>query len=171
MIYLFQRPRTTVEPIGPEEADALSDIHADAFSRAWSGEEFAALASDPAVFTLGLRRYSMVRARRLVGFALLRMAADEAEVLTIAVTGAHRGRGHGRLLMEEALRRLYRERVESCFLEVDRDNRTAVGLYQSLGFETVGERKGYYHRLDGPAGVALVMRLRFRQSPAGDPAT
>lgn len=162
MIDFFQRPRTIVETIGPNDADILSDIHADAFTRAWSGEEFAALASNSAVFTLGLRRYSVFRPTRLVGFGLFRIAAGEAEVLTIAVLRASQGRGHGRLLMDEALRRLYRERIESCFLEVDRDNLAAVRLYQSLGFETVGERKGYYHRSDGPAGVALVMRLRFR---------
>ena len=64
--------------------------------------------------------------------------------------------------MDEALRHLYRERVETCFLEVAHDNRAALSLYESLGFKTVGERKGYYHRNDGPAGAALVMRLKLR---------
>lgn len=162
MIDFLARPRTVVESIGPAEADSLADIHSDSFSRGWSEEEFAALAANASVIALGLRRYSLYRSKRLIGFGLFRIAADEAEVLTVAVQRARQGRGYGRLLMEEALRRLYRERIGSCFLEVDRDNRAAVNLYQSLGFETVGERKGYYHRLDGPAGIALVMRLRFR---------
>ncbi len=160
--FLFPRPRIVVEAVGPDEADALADLHADAFARPWSADEFAALSGDLRVFSLGLRRHSIFWPPRLVGFVLVRMAAGEAEILSIAVHGANRGRGLGRLLMDEALRRLYRDRVDSCFLEVDRDNRAAVALYESLGFETVGERKGYYHRLDGPAGTALVMRLKLR---------
>jgi [ribosomal protein S18]-alanine N-acetyltransferase len=162
MIDFIQRSRMVVDLIGREDADSLADIHADAFARAWSADEFAALAADPGVFALGLRRHSIFWPPRLVGFVLVRAAAEEAEILTIAVKTASRGRGLGRLLMDEALRRLYREGTESCFLEVDRDNPAAVGLYRSLGFETVGERKGYYYRLDGPAGAALVMRLKLR---------
>jgi [ribosomal protein S18]-alanine N-acetyltransferase len=162
MIDFLQRPRIVVEPVGPEDADVLADIHADAFARAWSAEEFAALSADPAVFAFGLRRHSLFWPPRLVGFVLARVAADEAEVLTIAVRGTSQGRGLGRALMDETLRKLYRDRIVTCFLEVDRDNRAAVSLYQSLGFEIVGERKGYYHRLDGPAGVALVMRVKLR---------
>ena len=61
--------------------------------------------------------------------------------------------------MDEALRQLYRERVRSCFLEVDPDNAPAVSLYRSLGFAQVGARKGYYQRPGADAGAALVMRL------------
>ena len=71
-----------------------------------------------------------------------RSAGDEAEILSIAVRRSHRGRGHGRLLMDEALRRLYRERIGTCFLEVDPDNAAAVTLYRSLGFAQVGDAKG-----------------------------
>ncbi|MCB1488192.1 MAG: ribosomal protein S18-alanine N-acetyltransferase [Bauldia sp.] len=162
MMELFPRPRVVVEAIGPDEADALADIHADAFARSWSPAEFESLARDDRVFTLGLRRHSMFWPPRLIGFILIRCAADEAEVLSIAIRSANRGRGHGRRLMDEALRHLYRERIDACFLEVARDNQAAVSLYESLGFETVGERKGYYHREDGPAGAALVMRLKLR---------
>jgi ribosomal-protein-alanine N-acetyltransferase len=93
---------------------------------------------------------------------LVRTAADEAEVLTVAVRPGHRGRGYGRALMEEALRRLYRERIAACFLEVDEGNVAALALYKRLGFSEVGKRQGYYPSSgDGP-GTALVMRLQLR---------
>lgn len=162
MIGLLPRPRIFIEDVRPHEADALVDIHADAFARAWSADDFVALMSGANVFSLGLRRESLFGIRRLLGFVIVRAAADEAEVLTIAVNRSSRGRGYGRMLMEEAMRRLYRDHVAACFLEVDRGNRSAVGLYRALGFEDVGLRKGYYPDAADADGSALVMRLQLR---------
>ena len=168
MIGFLPRPRRFIDEPGPNEAEALAEIHAEAFQRPWSADDLAVLISDRTVFALAARRESLFGWRRLSGFVICRMAADEAEVLTIAVRNASRGYGFGRLLMEEALRRLYRDRIASCFLEVDPGNAAAVGLYQSLGFEAVGERKGYYRRAQAPAAAALVMRLRLRPAQGSD---
>jgi ribosomal-protein-alanine N-acetyltransferase len=159
---ILGRPRIFIDDIKPGEADALVELHADAFARAWSADDFVALMSGPNVFTLALRRESLFGVRRLLGFVIVRSAADEAEILTIAVGRASRGRGYGRMLMEEAMRRLYRDRIAACYLEVDRGNSPAVGLYRALGFEDVGLRKGYYQGPAGADGSALVMRLQLR---------
>lgn len=146
-----------VRPIGPEIADAVSAIHTEAFERAWSAHDFATLMAESNVLALGAWRSQPFGEKRLVGFALFRQAADEAELLTIAVRPAAQSRGLGRRLMDDALRRLYGERVKACFLEVDRANAPALRLYRGLGFEEAGERRGYY--ADG--GSALVMRLEL----------
>jgi len=140
----------------------LAEIHGAAFARTWSADDFAALIADPVVFALAVRRRSLFGATRVAGFVLVRVAAGEAEILSIAVDPRSRGRGYGRLLVEEALRRLYRERVAACFLEVDRDNRAAVRLYRSLGFEVAGERPRYYPDARSGDGTALVMRVQLR---------
>lgn len=162
MIGLLPRARVFIEDARSADADGLADIHGDAFARAWSADDFAALLASPAVFALALRRESPFGLRRTAGFAIVRIAADEAEILTIAVRAASRGKGYGRLLMDEALRRLYRERVAACFLEVDRGNAAALALYKAIGFTKVGERKGYYPAADGDDRTALVMRLQLR---------
>ncbi len=90
------------------------------------------------------------------------MAADEAEILTIAVRPGDRRRGYGRLLMEEALRRLYRSGIAACFLEVERGNAAAAGLYRALGYVVTGERKHYYQGGSSGDGTALVMRVQVR---------
>ena len=64
--------------------------------------------------------------------------------------------------MEDALRRLYRDGVATCFLEVDQANEPAMGLYRSLGFAVIGERKGYYQASGPGGGTALVMRVQLR---------
>jgi len=158
----FFQPRFFVEVPRPREGEALVAIHASSFPHPWSADDFRALVSDRSVFVLGVRRVSFFGARRLVGFVLVREAGGEAEILTVAVLPEERGRGLGRLLMEEALRRLYRDHVAVCFLEVAEDNKTAIALYASLGFVTVGTRKGYYRRAGGREGGALVMRLQVR---------
>jgi ribosomal-protein-alanine N-acetyltransferase len=162
MMGFLPRSRVFVDEVGSSDADTLVDIHAEAFVRAWSADDFVSLINNENVFALGVRRESVFGMRRLNGFVIVRIAADEAEILTIAVRRASRGKGHGRLLMEEAMRRLYRERVAACFLEVDRGNDAAIGLYHSLGFEDVGVRKGYYRAGVDPEGSALVMRLQLR---------
>jgi len=164
MMGFLPRTRIFVDEPTMEEADALAELHADGFVRGWSADDIAALMAGDNLVALVVRRESLFGLRRIVGFAMVRIAADEAEILTIAVSRARRGNGFGRLLMEEALRRLYRERVAACFLEVNRDNQPALALYRSLGFEEVGTRKGYYDSVSGSGagGSALVMRLQLR---------
>jgi len=159
MIPLVPASRLYVEDVGAADADALAQIHGEGFPRPWLAADFASLVAGANVGALGLRRQSAFGFSRLVGFVLFRSAGDEAEILSIAVRRAHQGRGHGRRLMDEALRRLYRDRIRACFLEVDPDNGPALALYRALGFREVGSRKGYYDRPGRPAASALVMRL------------
>ena len=92
------------------------------------------------------------------GFVLSRLAADEAEILTIAVEGASRGRGVGRALLDEALRQASNAGAKAMFLEVGKDNAPALALYERFGFVKVGERAGYYRRNDGTRASAVIMR-------------
>lgn len=170
MIDFFPRARLFVDEVRKDDADAMADIHGEAFLHAWSPYDFAGLIAQDNVFGFAVRRESLMRPRRLVGFVLVRSAADEAEVLTIAVRASLHGKGFGRRLMEEVLRRLHYDRTASCFLEVDPENAAALALYRSLGFETVGERKGYYERAEGTPGAALVMRLALRRARQRGPS-
>jgi ribosomal-protein-alanine N-acetyltransferase len=95
---------------------------------------------------------------RLHGFVLSRLAADEAEILTIAVEAARQGKGVGRALLSENLRQAANAGAKAMFLEVAKDNASALALYERFGFVKVGERAGYYRRADGTRATAIVMR-------------
>lgn len=151
-----------IEEMTVRDAETLAEIHGDAFRRQWSPHEFTSLLADPSVFAVGVRLRSLFGARRIAGFVLVRFAVDEAEILTIAVRQRYRQRGYGRMLMDDVIRRLYRERIASLFLEVDGANAPAVRLYHSLGFKVAGERRNYYARPAAGDGSALVMRLQVR---------
>ncbi len=89
------------------------------------------------------------------GFVLARVAADEAEILTLAVTPGARRRGLGGVLLRAAWLRAMAGGAGCLFLEVAEDNAAARALYAAMGFVQVGRRRGYY----GAGADALVLRL------------
>ena len=158
---LFRRrfPPSRFSPLRRDHAEACAEIHATAFAHPWSAGEFAELIDDQSAIgaaaldpaTLGLR-----------GFVLSRRAADEAEILTIAVSPLYRKRGIGRELLREHLQQVAFTGARKMFLEVDRDNAAAIALYAKFGFVKVGERPGYYRRAGGETANALVMRRELK---------
>lgn len=138
----------------------MADIHAATFPRAWTDGEIEQLLSHRNTVGLVLRK-PRSEGGTPVGFIITRNAADETEVLTIAVKPNWQGYGCGRRLMTALLERAHHDRARSVFLEVDENNLPAIGLYKKLGFEVVAERPGYYTKPDGSRGKALVMRREF----------
>ena len=156
---LIARPRPICEPGRISDADELAALHAHAFRHGWPATEMEALIADPTVTTVVARQGRTPFTRRPVGFVMVRAAADEAEILTVVVKPTRRGRGIGRLLMDETIRRLYFMRVASLFLEVEEGNGSALALYRRLGFREVGRRANYYA---GGTANALVMRADLK---------
>ncbi len=156
---LFAAPQPICEPGHIADADDLATLHAHAFRHGWLATEMEALIADPTVTTIVARQGRTAFTRRPVGFVMVRAAADEAEILTVVVAPARRGRGIGRLMMDEIIRRLYFMRIASLFLEVDEGNDPALALYRRLGFREVGRRSNYYG--NGTAN-ALVMRADLK---------
>jgi ribosomal-protein-alanine N-acetyltransferase len=96
--------------------------------------------------------------RKIIGFAVSRMAADEAEILSIAVAASHRGLGLSRELLLTHLGHLAGHGVRTVFLEVEENNQPARRLYQRAGFTVAGRRERYYRQASGEQLNALLMR-------------
>jgi [ribosomal protein S18]-alanine N-acetyltransferase len=150
---LFGRAEPTLAAAAARDAAAFAHLHAASFSRGWSEHEFEQLLADRSVIADRL-----AVGNRSIGFILSRMAADEAEILSVAVARAWRGRGHARALLTRHLRRLAGAGVRTVFLEVDEDNVSARRLYARAGFREAGRRKDYYPREAGRTAAALVLR-------------
>jgi len=86
-----------------------------------------------------------------------RQAADEAEILSVAVARNSQGRGLARQLLTLHLRRLAGLGVRTVFLEVDEHNTPAIKLYNRAGFREVSRRSNYYP-LPRKTARALVLR-------------
>ncbi len=93
---------------------------------------------------------------RIVGYVVALDAADEGEILNLAVAPAMRRTGLGRALVHEILEVLSDRGVRQVYLEVRESNAPARALYAAHGFKEVGRRKQYYRR---PVEDAIVLRL------------
>ncbi|WP_421854800.1 ribosomal protein S18-alanine N-acetyltransferase [Oricola sp.] len=139
----------------------MAELHAFSFTRPWTDGEFDDLLDQKTVYGFTARELRWGKTD-ILGFVLVRAAADEAEILTIAVAPRWQGRGIGRRLMDKVLARAHGDRTESVFLEVDENNNPAVRLYRKLGFIQVGGRPDYYRDSAGQRSSALVMRRDLR---------
>ncbi len=127
----------------------MATTHAAAFtqSRPWRAEEFSALIQLPGCFAIG----------DAACFALVRVIADEAELLTIATAPAQRRQGRARICMAAWMAEAATRGATRAFLEVAHDNVAALSLYETMGFHRSGLRRGYYPRTGAVAVDAVVM--------------
>jgi ribosomal-protein-alanine N-acetyltransferase len=135
------------------DANAIAALHEAAFRRGWSEEEVETMLADRAVIA---HRANL--GRQLTGFVMSRQAADEAEILSIAVARRAQGRGLARQLLTLHMRRLAALGTRTVFLEVDEHNKPAISLYMRAGFREVARRPNYYPHPDGKIAAALVLR-------------
>jgi ribosomal-protein-alanine N-acetyltransferase len=142
-----------IEPSEPEDAEAVANLHAQSFYRGWPREDIAAYLRDRDMPTLVV----CDKARKVQGFAMLRLLGDDVELMTIAVDPKYRSKGVGEALMRACLEDLLMTPAKRMILEVAADNPAAIRLYKKFGFKTMSERKGYYARPDGQPATALVM--------------
>jgi Fur family ferric uptake transcriptional regulator len=149
-----------IKPVN--DAGALASVHAEAFEDAWSAESLRALLDSPGVFALAAGV-----ARRPVGFILIRIAGEEAEILTLATAQSHRRRGVASALVRGAAELAAKGGARGLFLEVAENNVAALALYAAEQFADVGRRVGYYVR--GAARLDARVLRRDLNSNAASP--
>lgn len=140
--------------VGPGAATVLAALHARSFpaEERWTASAFAGLLALPGCGGL---------LDPTGGFVLGRVAADEAEILTLAVLPERRRRGLGRALLAGWQAEAVRRGASRLFLEVAADNVAAQALYAACQFTEVGRRRRYYPG----GGDALVLACVL--APAG----
>lgn len=147
-----------LRPMRWQDLPEVHRIEAASFPQdAWSHSTFwAELAARPR------RDYVVLEDERVLGYAGLDLAGETADVMTIAVDPALRGRSLGTTLLNQLVDRAETSGAAQVMLEVRADNEAAIGLYTRHGFVEVHRRRGYYP----PGGLrqpdqrvdALIMR-------------
>jgi ribosomal-protein-alanine N-acetyltransferase len=149
----FAGGKPAIEAASVRDAARLAQIHAASFHRGWGEGEFESMLAERNTLVHRLKS-----GRRIAGFIVSRIGADEAEILSVALDPHHRGRGLSRDLLLTHLGHLAGRGVRTVFLEVEENNQPARRLYQRAGFATVGRRERYYQQPGGEQLNALLMR-------------
>jgi ribosomal-protein-alanine N-acetyltransferase len=142
----------------PPDAEAMAELHALAFAapERWNAATFANQLALPGVFGFLCPG---------AGFVLARVAADEAEILTIAVAPEARRAGLGGTLLRAAERQAAAGGARKMLLEVAPANLAGRALYAMAGYADVGRRRKYYP--DGSDALVLGRALTPAATTAG----
>ncbi len=143
----------SLRPAVAADVFAMARLHADAFETPWAEAAIAETLRSAGALALVAEGDGRVEA-----FLIARVAAGEAEILTLAVDPARRRAGLGFALVEAAAGAARTQGADALFLEVAVDNEAAVALYERAGFRRVGTRPGYYARKTGRPVDALILR-------------
>ena len=129
----------------------MDDSFDPRFGEAWTASQCAGLLPMPGVWlTLAWHE------DEVVGFALSRAVADEAELLLLAVRSQSQGQGVGKTLLDHFIAAARLRGASRLHLEV-REGNHAVRLYETAGFRLIGRRPDYYSGVDGQSHDALTL--------------
>ncbi|GER05900.1 hypothetical protein GCM10007972_06610 [Iodidimonas muriae] len=146
----------SLHQIGIEGADVLTALHHGSFppdtGERWGGSELSEVLRMPGV--LGL---VACRLDEPLGYAMVRFAADECELLSLGVLVQARRTGVARSLLAYLLGLCKNRAARQLFLEVREDNEAARAFYKDHGFKQIGRRPRYYQLADGGFRDAVTM--------------
>jgi len=127
----------------------LAAIERASFSDPWSAADFGECVA------AGMPVLVAAQDGTVAGYVIARAAADEGEILNLAVEATHHRRGVGRALVRAALTLLGASGARTVYLEVRESNTAARQLYEGLGFAVLTRRHDYYRH---PVEAALVLK-------------
>jgi ribosomal-protein-alanine N-acetyltransferase len=142
----------------------MAAIHKTCFAKPWDEEAMTQFLASPEVLCL-VGSVADDSGGIVGGLLIARKAADEAELLTLAVAPACRNSGLGRALLKSAIATLREAGAKQLFLEVDEGNEAALALYRALGAQAIGRRARYYEHGADAAIFSLAL-----SPPAADDA-
>ena len=128
-----------IRRLGLEHLDAIEEIERRAYPTPWSRSMFASELAKPTSICLGAFEGS-----DLVGYVINSRYVDAWHVMNVAVDPEHQRRGVATALLERLFELTRDDERRGYTLEVRVSNEDAIGLYEKLGFESRGIRRGYY---------------------------
>jgi [ribosomal protein S18]-alanine N-acetyltransferase len=121
------------------DLDAIEQIEQQAYPTPWSRSMFASELAKPTSICLGA-----FEGRDLVGYIINSRYVDAWHVMNVAVHPEHQRRGVATALLEKLFERTRGDERRGYTLEVRVSNEGAIRLYEQLGFDSRGIRRGYY---------------------------
>ena len=141
-----------IRPMRDSDLAMVLDIEREAYAFPWSEGIFRdCLRAGYCCWVV--EQGALVRA-----YGIMQVGAGESHILNLCVRASARGRGLGRALLNHLLEVAVEHRADTALLEVRPTNRAALGLYEAMGFNEVGVRRGYYPGRDGREDALILAR-------------
>jgi len=144
------KPDIQTRPMHMQDLDAVMLIEPTVFPYPWSRGNF----SDS--LNSGYSCWVVEENGQIIGYAVLMMILDEAHLLNISIAKTHQGRGLGRSLLEHMMQIGRNHGGVNMFLEVRPSNKSAISLYESIGFNEMAVRRNYYPAPNGREDAILM---------------
>jgi ribosomal-protein-alanine N-acetyltransferase len=128
-----------IKPLQLRDLNAIEQIEKRAYPTPWSRSMFASELAKPSSLCMGA-----FDGDRLVGYLIISRYVDAWHVMNVAVDPDYRRRGIATALLERLFARTVDDERRGYTLEVRVSNAGAIRLYELLGFEPRGVRRGYY---------------------------
>ncbi len=139
-----------------EDIDQVLEIEQASFSMPWSRNLFLSEFRSPLISTLMVALADGPLLRKVIGYIVFWIAADEMHILNLAAAPEQRRQGVANKLVLAALKQANKKGAARVFLEVRASNAAARKLYSNLGFTGTSVRRAYY---DSPVEDAVIMTL------------
>lgn len=144
-----------INQVGIAHAGVISALHGACFETSWDGQAVTGILVTAGTFALISGIGDCPR-----GFVLFRLAADEAEIISIGVLPPARRAGVAGRLLRASIQYAARRGAARMFLEAAADNTAGRALYEKCGFAACGRRRGYYGHRTGKTD-ALIYSLEI----------
>ncbi len=130
---------TDIRPLGLTDLNAVDEIEQRAYKTPWSRSMFASELAKSSSVCLGA-----FDGERLIGYVINSRYVDAWHIMNVAVDPDYRRRGIATRLLEQVFESTRDDQRRGYTLEVRVSNDRAISLYEKLGFERQGIRRGYY---------------------------
>lgn len=153
MSAILKNPLLRLRTMEQEDLEQVMDIEELCYSHPWTHGIF----SD--CLRVGYCCWVMELDGDVIGYGVMSVAAGEAHILNICILPDFQGRGLGRKILARLLSLAKDHRVDTVFLEVRTSNRVAQVLYESEGFNEIGQRHGYYPAENGREDALIFAKV------------
>jgi [ribosomal protein S18]-alanine N-acetyltransferase len=147
-----EAPEVLIRPMMEIDLAEVAAVEQHSYAFPWSENIFRDC------LRVGYTCRALDLAGQVIGYGVMSVGAGEAHILNVCVRDEFRNLGFGRRLLEHLLERAAAAGVAEAFLEVRPSNLAAIRLYQRLGFEQIGIRRGYYQAPDGREDAIVLKR-------------
>lgn len=142
-----------VREMNVDDLDVVLKIEEDSYKSPWSKAMFLnELTDNKYAFLFVLEANGMI-----VGYYGFWAVDENAMITKVTIIKPLRGKGLGKILMEDLITRLNLLECDSVTLEVRVSNISAIKLYEKYGFEIIGKRTEYYQ--DGEDAHVMLKKL------------